>query len=75
MDRHDVLQGLGDRHDVGPVRGRRPSIAVPETAAVIPGRCRATLTYRRRNMLALAPLGYSLDDFAPRSRAHFSSVV
>ena len=55
-DRHDILQGLGDRHDIGPVRGR-PSIAVPETAAVI----LATLTYRRRNMLAPRLIGDSTD--------------
>lgn len=55
-DRHDILQGFCDRHDVGPVRGR-PLIAVPETAAVI----LATLTYRRRNMLAPRLIGDSTD--------------
>ena len=52
-DRHDILQGSGDRHDIGP----HPLIAVPETAAVI----LATLTYRRRNMLAPRLIGDSTD--------------
>ena len=34
-----------------------------------------TVAYRRYNKPALGPLGDSLDDFAPRSRAHFGSVV
>jgi hypothetical protein len=55
-DRHDILQGSGDRHDVGPVR-RRPLIAVTETAAVI----LATLTYRGRNTLAPRLIGDSTD--------------
>ena|SRR6516164_1724058 len=63
-DRHDILQGFCDRHDVGPVRGR-PLIAVPETAAVILGRCGATLTYRRRNMLAPTALADSIDHMGP----------
>jgi hypothetical protein len=58
------LQGLGDRHDVGPVRGR-PLIAVTETAAAILGRCRATLTYRRRNMLAPTAPADSIDNMGP----------
>src|SRR5262249_17196906 len=55
-----VLQGLGDRHYIGPVRGS-PLIAMPETAAVILGRSRATLTYRRRNTLAPGLIGDSTD--------------
>jgi len=62
-DRHDILQGFCDRHDVGPVRSR-PLISVPETAAVILGRCGATLTYRRRNKPTLAWLGDSVDDIS-----------
>ena len=42
--------------------------AVIETATGI-------VSYRRYNKPALGPLGDSLDDFAPRSRAHFGSVV
>jgi hypothetical protein len=42
--------------------------AVIETAT-------GTVSYRRYNKPALGPLGESLDDFAPRSRAHFGSVV
>jgi hypothetical protein len=34
-----------------------------------------TAAYRRYNKPTLGPLGDSLDDFAPRSRAHFGSVV
>ena len=34
-----------------------------------------TVSYRRYNKPALGPLGDSLDDFAPRSRARFGSVV
>ena len=33
------------------------------------------VSYRRYNKPALGPLGDSLDDFAPRSCAHFGSVV
>src|SRR5262245_46662773 len=59
-----ILQGLGDRHGIlrglGPVRGS-PLIAMPETAAVILGRSRATLTYRRRNTLAPGLIGDSTD--------------
>jgi hypothetical protein len=58
------LQGLGDRHDVGPVRGR-PLIAVTETAAVILGRSGRTLTYRRRNTLAPTALADSIDNMGP----------
>src|SRR6516164_562780 len=55
------------------LRGRRVveftnDRAVIETAT-------GTVSYRRYNKPALGPLGDSLDDFAPRSRAHFSSVV
>ena len=55
------------------LRGRRvveltKDKAVIETAT-------GTVSYRRYNKPALGPLGDSLDDFAPRSRAHFSSVV
>jgi hypothetical protein len=56
MDRHDVLQGLGDRHDVGPARGR-PLIAVTETAATILAPSGANLTYGRHNKPAPGPLG------------------
>jgi hypothetical protein len=42
--------------------------AVIETAT-------GTVSYRRYNKPALGPLGDSLDDFEPRSRAHFGSVV
>src|SRR6516162_8830492 len=42
--------------------------AVIETAT-------GTVSYRRYNKPALGPLGDSLDDFAPRSRARFGSVV
>jgi hypothetical protein len=34
-----------------------------------------TAAYRRYNKPTLGPLGDSLDDFAPRFRAHFGSVV
>ena len=34
-----------------------------------------TVSYRRYNKPALGPLGDSLDDFAPRSRAHFGSAA
>ena len=55
------------------MRGRRVveftnDRAVIETAT-------GTVSYRRYNTPALGPLGDSLDDFAPRSRAHFGSVV
>jgi hypothetical protein len=55
------------------LRGRRVveftnDRAVIETAT-------GTVSYRRYNKPALGPLGDSLDDFAPRSRAHFGSVV
>ena len=56
------------------LRGR-PVIALTQTAATILAPSGASLMYRRHNKPALGPLGDSLDDFAPRSRAHFSSVV
>jgi hypothetical protein len=55
------------------LQGRRvveltKDIALIETA-------NGTVAYRRYNKPALGPLGDSLDEFAPRSRAHFGSVV
>ena len=53
----------------------RPVIALTETKATILAPSGASLMYRRHNKPALGPLGDSLNDFAPRSRAHFGSVV
>jgi hypothetical protein len=41
-----LLQSLGDRYDVAPVRGR-PVIALTQTAATILAPSGANLTYRR----------------------------
>ena len=55
------------------LRGRRV-VELTKDKAVIETATR-TVSYRRYNKPALGPLGDSLDDFAPRSRAHFGSVV
>ena len=55
------------------LHGRRV-VALTRDKAVI-ATATGTVSYRRYNKPALGPLGDSLDDFAPRSRAHFSSVV
>ena len=52
----------------------RHVVALTKDTAVIET-ANGTVVYRRYNKPALGPLGDSLDDFAPRSRAHFSSVV